>query len=697
VSFLAPLMLLGVVAIAAPIWLHLFGAKRARKVPFAAIDFLFGSDRKVSRSLRVREILLLIARALTFLVVPLLLAKPFVTCQASGPTVVRGPQAAVLIIDDGVASSYRLGDSLLLDRAKRSARKVLDELGPEADAAIFTTSGRLMPTELSRNHLRLRAQIDDVSASAVAGDTLLALRRAAQLLAGSSHASHNIFLFTTRTRAAFAGDGPPWDPDEAPALTVVDVAGKSALDNLAVTAVEVGPDPAAGPRSVWVKAQIRNHGAANVREREARLTIDGKVVARLRFDIEAGGAVEQRSSASLPEGARTATVTVTIDDDALSADDSRFVVAHLREEVKVLLVNGDPRTVRYDDELFYLRAALDPEGAGVSSTEITADDLDTTDLGAVDVVVLANVPALAPERVDKLRAFVAAGGGLLISLGSNTNPDDYNKTMRPLLPQELASVVDVGYGSRGDEIDVKSLHLAKLDAEHPVFKVFGTEGRGLRGAAFRKIVLLGPTADPSTRRVLARYTSGATAVVEAAIGLGRVLLVTSTLDRDWGDLAIQTGYLPFIDKAIRYLAKKQLRAGERDVLVGHPTFIAVQPNDRRIQVSAPEAGSSQVIERERLRNRDQIRFTATEVPGFYSVAATDDSGKKVQRPESTFAVNLDPAVSDLSRLPESRLPTGGHGSTAQGGERHRRVELWHALGAALLLLLGLEGLIVLRG
>ncbi len=696
-SFLAPLMLVGVIAVAAPIWLHLFGAKRARKVPFAAIDFLFGSDRKVSRSLRVREILLLIARATTFVVVPMLLAKPFVTCQASGPAVVRGPQAVILIIDDGVASSYRLGKGPLLDRAKQSARKVLDELGPEADAAIFTTSGRLVPTELSRNHLRLRAQIDEIGSSAVAGDTLLALRRGAQLLAGSSHANHNVFLFTTATRASFAGEGPPWPEGQAPALTIVDVTDDSTLDNVAVTGVEVGPDPAAGPRSIWVKTQIRNFGSSNVREREARLVIGDKVVARLRFDVDARGVVEQRFSASLPEGARTASVSVTIDDDALPADDRRFVVAHLREEVKVLLVNGDPRTVRYDDELFYLRAALDPEGSGVSATEITADDLDTADLGAVDVVVLANVPALAADRVERLRAFVASGGGLLVSVGSNTNPDDYNKTMRPLLPQELASVVDVGYGSRGDEIDVKSLHLAKLDAEHPVFKVFGTEGRGLRGAAFRKVVLLGPTADPSTRRVLARYTSGATAVVEATIGQGRVLLITSTLDRDWSDLAIQTGYLPFIDKAIRYLAKKQLRAGERDVLVGHPTFIAVQPNDRRIQVDGPDAASSQVIERERLRNRDQIRFTATDVPGFYTVTATDDSGKKVRRPESTFAVNLDPAVSDLSRQPKADMPTGGRGSAAQGSQRHRRVELWHALGAALLLLLGVEGLLVLRG
>ena len=75
------------------------GGRRARRIDFAAMDFLMGSDRRVSRSLRMRELLLLIARVAVFLVVPLLLAKPFVSCDATGPTVARGPQGAVLVIE----------------------------------------------------------------------------------------------------------------------------------------------------------------------------------------------------------------------------------------------------------------------------------------------------------------------------------------------------------------------------------------------------------------------------------------------------------------------------------------------------------------------------------------------------------------------------------------------------------------------
>ncbi|HEU5058426.1 MAG TPA: BatA domain-containing protein, partial [Kofleriaceae bacterium] len=66
-EFLAPLMLVGLVGVALPIVIHLIGRRRARRVKFAAVDFLLGSDRKVKRKLRLREILLLLARVLACL------------------------------------------------------------------------------------------------------------------------------------------------------------------------------------------------------------------------------------------------------------------------------------------------------------------------------------------------------------------------------------------------------------------------------------------------------------------------------------------------------------------------------------------------------------------------------------------------------------------------------------------------------
>ena len=58
-EFLAPLMLLGAVAVAVPIAIHLFGRQRAKVVRFGAMDFLLGTKQKTARRLRMKELVLL--------------------------------------------------------------------------------------------------------------------------------------------------------------------------------------------------------------------------------------------------------------------------------------------------------------------------------------------------------------------------------------------------------------------------------------------------------------------------------------------------------------------------------------------------------------------------------------------------------------------------------------------------------------
>ena len=129
-GFLAPLMLAGVVAIGVPIAIHLIGRRRARVVKFAALDFLMATKRRTARRLRLRERALLVVRALACAAVALALAKPFTSCARKGPQVTRGPQAAVLVIDDSFATGYMIDGKPWIKVAAEEARKVLVQLGP---------------------------------------------------------------------------------------------------------------------------------------------------------------------------------------------------------------------------------------------------------------------------------------------------------------------------------------------------------------------------------------------------------------------------------------------------------------------------------------------------------------------------------------------------------------------------------------
>src|SRR6185295_17882474 len=124
-GFLAPLMLIGVIALAVPIAIHLIGRRRAKVVKFAALDFLMATKRRTARRFRLRERLLLITRAIACAAIALALAKPYTSCARKGPQVTRGPQAAVLVIDDSFATGYPIDGSPWIKRALDEAQRIL--------------------------------------------------------------------------------------------------------------------------------------------------------------------------------------------------------------------------------------------------------------------------------------------------------------------------------------------------------------------------------------------------------------------------------------------------------------------------------------------------------------------------------------------------------------------------------------------
>src|SRR5690606_27203742 len=299
-----------------------------------------------------RERLLLATRALVCLAIAIALAKPFTSCERKGPTVTRGPQAAVLVIDDSFAAGYRIDGTPWIKVAVDEARRILTQLGPEAEVAIVRASEAAdHPTELTRDHLRLRDELLALEPSTRPPDTTRALARAAQLLAASSHARKTVFLLSLQQKTGLHGDEPLWGKD-GPALVVVDLRPDD-MANFAVTSLAVDPDPGAGTRGVKFDAEVANYSdaAATV---ELRLAIADRVVARGTLPLGPGEKKLKSFIAVLPPGTRASDASVSLAGDNLPIDDRRWVSATLRDTVRVLLVNGDPRTVRHDDELFYL-------------------------------------------------------------------------------------------------------------------------------------------------------------------------------------------------------------------------------------------------------------------------------------------------------------------------------------------------------
>src|SRR5207244_11046478 len=131
---------------------------------------------------------------------------------------------------------------------------------------------------------------------------------------------------------------------------------------------------------------------------------------------------------------------------------------------------------------------------------------DGKPLDGYDVVLLLNVSAPPKPFSERLRAFVAAGGGLFIALGDHAEPDAFNASLGDVLPRPLHLLkTAVEQGAQGAED--QAARFGVIDWTHPVFRIFGSaEREGLQSArAFRYALLAAEPGNENRSRTLASF------------------------------------------------------------------------------------------------------------------------------------------------------------------------------------------------
>lgn len=685
-SFVSPLLLLGLLGAALPLLVHLIGRDRAPRKRFAALDFVLRSNRRMARRLRLRQLLLLITRMALCAGIAVVLSKPFVETRSDLPAVNAGQQAAVLVLDD-TASMSRQGASgtSLFALAQQRAEQVAGLLGARADLAVLSVTRPGGPlTSLTRDNRAALRAIAGLKVSARHATVSASLLAAGRVLSESRQQERRVFLFTDMAAHGFADT-----PAALPAgvrLHLVDVA-PGAPHNRAVVRLEASASSAPGPRATRLSARVCNYNAA---EHSARLAlhINGKQSARGLLKLKPWECKEKLFQHTFGRGG-VHRAMVSLAADSMPLDDGRYLRVEVESPLRVLLVNGAPSPVRHRDELFYLETALATADRGrqvLRTTQVTADELEQTPLDGFDVVALCNVGRVSAARAKALDTFVRKGRGLLVAPGNEVNPGRINRTLGPLLPQLLRGAVSAAPPGSGRP----ALSIGRVATGHPVIRALmsGRAGGGLRKARFTRIFLLHP-ATRANRRVVMWYDDGSPALVETRRGEGRVLLFTSPLDRDWNDLPIRPGYLPLVQQAVRYLSQSPLAASRRSVEVGVPGELRLPAGTRQVRVAGP--GPQRQWSGAELTGKTKLSVPV-ERPGFYKVSVAGTNGVLRQLERESFAANINPLESD----PRKRQQPATRASDGRGALALQRVELWHLLAALVLLLLVMESFLVRR-
>jgi hypothetical protein len=150
-------------------------------------------------------------------------------------------------------------------------------------------------------------------------------------------------------------------------------------------------------------------------------------------------------------------------------------------------------------------------------------------------------------------------------------------------------------------------------------------------------------------------------VLESEAGAGGVVLVTSSADLAWSNLAARRAFLPLLHRLVCYAGRSA--TGEREVPVGAPYVVALPPDGQPVEVSVygPEDAEEPlaVVTGERTDGAQRALFAGTRRPGVYRAAWKADGAAG----ERVFAVNVEERESDLTRIePEEATAMFGAGA-----------------------------------
>ncbi len=680
-SFLTPLFLAGLAALAIPIWIHLTDRERRDVTAFPSLMFLQRVPHQTVRRQRIRHWLLFLLRSGAVVLLVLAFARPLLDRSGAGGAFAGGREVVILL-----DRSFSMGYADRWERAVSAAGRLIDEVGERDLASVVAFADRAEAlAQSTADPIRLRAALDGARPQDGPTRYAPALQVAAQILSDSKLPRHEVVLISDFQRAG-------WNPDEAVQLpsgawlTAIDVAEGTA-PNLSVSDVSVDSRGSASAQQLLVTARVVNTGPDARRNVEVKLSVEGQQLAAQSTDLDPNSAATVHFPVvQFPR--RLALATVTAGEDPLAGDNTfQFVIAPHRAVRILLLEHAAARST----ETIYLRRALnigsDP-GFDVVTKPIA--QLATRDLTGRPGVILNDVPYPGGAAGRRLLEYVTEGGRLLVIMGRRATPGSWNST-GGIVTGTVAEPVD-RLRDRGGSFVVVAY-------DHPVFEPFKAPRSGNFSTA-RFFRYRGYTPDDSSQ-VLARFDDGRPALTESAVGEGRVLVLTTGLDNVWNDLSIQPVFLPFVHQVARHVSG-----------YGAPRMwvTAGQVLDLRDQIGDPATGSEpprEVVIETPSGDRILREFTDEEGQylqvrerGFYRIRPVDDRTAVL----TTIAVNMDPAESDLTAMDPDELVGAVSAGTAEGDEvqaavvlapdeRERRQGLWWYLVVATLLILVTESIL----
>lgn len=616
-SFLTPWFLLGAFAVAGPILFHLIRRAARERMPFSSLMFLHPTPPRTVRRRKIEHLLLLLLRCACLLLIATGFARPFLTKNMPVESLSGGQQTVLLL--DTSASMRRNG---VWEKARGVAEHYLTKAEPADQLAVMTFDRQVRTlvglaewtswTADERAALT-KQRLASVSPGWMGTQLGLALTSAAEQFQNNSPdgrlpKSRTVVLISDFQEGAKLDglQGHEWPKDVRVVIERVDGNRES---NAGLEILDQSANPAGAEDDV----RVRVVNASDSRKEKFRLDWSSISGASAEIYLPPGQS-RTFTAPKLPAG--TATGKLQLSGDDVEFDNTSYFAAPEIENVEIACLGMEPSN---DPAglLYYLQRVFQP--APRRKVELIES------LPQAEFAIISG--KLSPEKCPIVHDWLAGGkSGLLV-----LNDAEAARTLAAILglPDAQLSEAVGGFALLG-----------RIDFKHPIFSPFDDP----RFSDFSRIHFWKhrrwdiPSSVQAS--VLAGFDDDSPALVQVAVGKGRLLVLTSGWNPEDSQLAVSSKFPPLMQTMLEWSGSAvpvrfQFRTGD---LIPSPTTSGAvvqwqKPDGKKMDLPAGAP------------------FVETDVPGIYQVTWEDKHRQ--------FAVNLPADESRIAPMPIDELARFG--------------------------------------
>ncbi|NJL14945.1 MAG: hypothetical protein HC913_19405 [Microscillaceae bacterium] len=450
-SFVYPQFLWALLALSIPIIIHIFNFRRVRRVYFSNVRLLKEVKTETNSFRRLKHLLILLSRLAFLAFLVLAFAQPYLP-SANQQKIKNLSGLVSMYVDNSFSMQNELGNDRYLDLATRYVQDLLPVF-PESARFQLLTNAFENKEQYPVSAREVEDRLTELGFANEFRDFATVYKRQKSLLDRYAGAKANQVFWFSDFQKSTAGDLSKIQLDTLNQYYLVPIKSEK-TPNLLIDSLWFENPFIKALESNRVNVRLKSYSEESYQDLMLRMFIDEQQVSTTSVDIGPRESVVANFNFTVKgEGLKPA--KISFEDFPVTFDNEYYFAINASPKVRILQLFASPQS-RFVENVYASETVFE-----ISS--FNANNLDYNRIEGTELVVLNELENVEGELANKLRAFVQAGGSLLVF----PNPKSQNSLAGFL------SSLSVG-GVRALELDSlgtgRANELELLNVNHPFFQ-----------------------------------------------------------------------------------------------------------------------------------------------------------------------------------------------------------------------------------